>query len=117
MRSSDFTNPSSGPALEPEIVEQLPAVVTIVRYIVISMPFGTPPKAIHAYNDKDVCKLIRDLHAQNDQQYLFVIRNGELGKILRSKRGLAIRFKEAGLKLTIKISAQYDSVPDGWIGD
>jgi len=103
--------------IEPEIVEQLPAVVTVTRYIVICIPFGSPPKALHAFNDKDVCRLIRDLHAQNDQQYLFVIRNGELGKLFKTSHGLGILFKEAGLKLRIKLAEKYGSVSDGWIGD
>ncbi len=81
------------------------------------MPFGTPPKAIHAYNDKDVCKLIRDLCAQNDQQYLFVIRNGELGKLYRTQQGLGVRFPEAGLKLKVRLPERFGPIADNWIGD
>jgi len=84
---------------------------------VICVPLGVPPKALHAYNDKDVCKLIRDLHVHNDQQYMFVIRNGELGRIFRTRRGLMIRFPEAGLQLKIPAAEKYGPAPDGWIGD
>jgi hypothetical protein len=101
----------------PECVEQLPAVITIVHYIVISIPVGVPPRALHAESNKEVCKLIRDLYSLNDQQYLFVIRNGELGRILRTRRGLVIRFKEAGLKLTITPAEKHTQSQDGWIGD
>ena len=101
----------------PAGAEQLPAIVPPVRYIVISVPFGVPPKALHAYNDKDICKLVRELRLQNDQQYLFVIRNGELGRLRRARRGLVIRFKEARLNLKVPDSEKYGPIPDGWIGD
>lgn len=97
--------------------EQLPAVITLVRYLVFSIPCGDPPKVLHAFNDKDVCKVIRDLHLQNDQQYLFVVRNGELGRFYRTQRGFVLRFKEAGLKLKIPFRNRLGSLSDNWIGD
>lgn len=72
---------------------------------------------MQAYNDRDVCRMIRDLYAQNDQQYLFVIRNGELGKVFKTRRGLGVRFREAGLKLRIATFDRYGPLSDGWIGD
>lgn len=143
MRSSDSTNPCSdrpeesaepraetsqetrsGDAAEHETPsnpvqprEQLPAVITIVRYLVFSIPCGFPPKVLRAYNDQDVCRLIGDLLMQNDQQYLFVVRNGELGKLFRSKKGLGIRFKEAGKQLRIRLSERFGPISENWVGD
>ncbi len=102
----------------PETVrEQLPAVITIVRYLVFSVPVGFPPKVLHAYNDADFKRLIADLCAQNDQQYLFVVRNGELGKLYRTKQGLGIRFPEAGLKLKVRLPERFGPIANNWIGE
>lgn len=132
MTSSDSTNPSSDrpegsetardgdreDVARPEpAAEQLPAVISIVYYLVISVPVGFPPKALHAYNDGDFCRLVAELCAQNDQQYLFVVRNGELGKIYRTKQGIGVRFKAAGLKLKIRLPERFGPVSDNWIGD
>lgn len=99
------------------MVEQLPAVITITRYLIFSIPIGYPPKVLHAYNDQDFCRLIADLCIQNDQQYLFVVRNGELGKLYRTKSGIGIRFVQAGLKLKIRLPERFGPISDNWIGD
>lgn len=116
MAAPQEAAPPNPPEKE-SVKEQLPAVITLIRYLVFSIPNGEPPKVLHAFNDKDVCKVIRDLHTQNDQQYLYVVRNGELGKIRRMQRGLLVHFKEAGKKLRIYFTNRIGIDADNWIGD
>ena len=93
------------------------ALVPATQYIVISFSVSSAPTVFHAASKRDMVRMVQELHAANDQQFLFVVRGGELGTLYRTKSGLAIKFEDSGDKAVIPTKKQAHRLEDGWIGE
>jgi len=86
------------------------------HFMLFSFCHGSAPKVLHAYTRKDVGQLIRDL-AKNEDQFLFVVRGGELANLFKTKRGLVIQFEEIRERIKVHFTGQSRPVENGWIGE
>ena len=109
----DEANPLCPSEPEPEP----PVPVTIPeQYMIFSFVNGSPPKILHAFTRKDVGQLVREL-TRNENQYLFIVRGGELGQLFKTKRGLIVQFEESRDRFKIRFSEHGRPVENGWIGE
>ena len=111
----DEANPLCLPESEPK-PEQPVAVAIPEQYMIFSFANGSPPKILHAFTRKDVGQLVREL-TRNENQYLFIVRGGELGQLFKTKRGLIVQFEESRDRFKIRFSEHGRPVENGWIGE
>lgn len=86
------------------------------HFILFSFCHGAAPKVLHAFSRKDTGQLIRDL-ARNEDQFLFVVRGGELAQLFKTKRGLIVQFDGTRERIKVQFAARSRPVDNGWIGD
>ena len=85
-------------------------------YLVVSVPRMEPPRVLSASTAEDMAKIVRGI-ARDDQQYLFIIKGGELGRLAKTHRGLLVKFSESEEKIRIRLSDREHPIRDGWLGD
>jgi len=103
------------PTLEPMQIS-VPQEPISEHYILFSFCHGSAPKVLHAFSRKDIGQLIRDL-VRNEDQFLFVVRGGELANLYKTKRGLIVQFDETKERIKVHITGQSRPVENGWIGE
>jgi len=106
---------SPEPAFEPARFP-VPLEPVSEHFILFSFCHGSAPKVLHAFSRKDVGRLIRDL-AKNEDQFLFVVRGGELANLFKTKRGLIVQFEETRERIKVHFTGQSRPVENGWIGE
>jgi hypothetical protein len=85
-------------------------------YLVISVPRMEPPKVLSAATAEDMANIVRTV-ARDDQQYLYIIKGGERGRLAKTQRGLLVKFSEPDEKIRIRLPDRAHPISDGWLGD
>lgn len=93
-----------------------PRPVASEAYLIFSFSYGAPPKVLHAFSNRDLRLLIRDL-MRDEQQFLYIVRDGELARLLKTKRGLTVQFEEPKSRLRVPFAEQGRPVENGWMGE
>jgi len=119
------TGPEQGAAASPNQTPEpvagpvpVPVPITPVseHFLIFSFCHGSAPKVLHAFSRNDVGLLIRDL-AKNEDQFLFVVRGGELAHLFKTKQGLVVQFDETKERIKIPFAGQSRPIENGWIGN
>lgn len=71
---------------------------------------------LFAASAEDMAKTVRGV-ARNDQQYLYIIKGGELARLAKTQRGLHVKFSETEETIRIRLPDREHTIDDGWIGD
>ena len=85
-------------------------------YFVIRCPMAEAPQVLFAASTEELIRTVRNI-ASNDQQYLYVIKGGELARLVKSNNGLIVKFQDDHEKILVRLPKRERSLEDGWLGD
>ena len=105
-------------SVEPTVEQPVDAsVVTPPQgYFVIRCPMAEAPQVLFVSSTEELMRTVRNI-ASNDQQYLYVIKGGELARLVRSNNGLIVKFQDDHEKIFVRLPKRERSLEDGWLGD